>query len=500
MAPLRATLDYYDYMGIAQDADDNQIKAAYRQLAKLYHPDRNRGNDEAKAKFQTLQEAYSILIDIEKRRQYNQIYPSIRTKYATPKASANDRGTAQWDSTTTKPAQDNDASLRVFQEQLSTIDRELQALYQSLNRTKGTLKESQGSLDEVLAALQKLDLEDREDEAAEVLSNGWYSYLFGGQKSSAQEEERKNNRARRQTERRVGRLVHESKRSRCRDNVKGLQGTLAELEIKVELKEAQRKFVLRKREDAKRAAEWARVYAEQQAARQKKQEEAQRAQEEEKKAQEWSRKHQEESRRFEEEIRKSQEDAWKARADEFRKRRERDEKARKEKDENDRREREERVRKENAEKARKERIEKARKESEERARREREERLRKERIEKAQKESQGKARREREETDRREAAILNSDQWLKKTREAKKAQEAEAARRWETDVLKETRKTNGKGKTPHRAAACSHKTWWIKVDGGHLCKHCEELTFRFAYKCPDCLTMACAGCMRSLKA
>ena len=64
--------DYYEVLGVSRDADDAAIKKAYRQLAKKYHPDTNPGDKEAEAKFKEASEAYAVLSDAEKRRQYDQ--------------------------------------------------------------------------------------------------------------------------------------------------------------------------------------------------------------------------------------------------------------------------------------------------------------------------------------------------------------------------------------------------------------------------------------------
>lgn len=64
--------DYYEVLGVAKSADDAEIKKAYRALAKKYHPDVNPGNAEAEAKFKEASEAYAILSDPDKRRQYDQ--------------------------------------------------------------------------------------------------------------------------------------------------------------------------------------------------------------------------------------------------------------------------------------------------------------------------------------------------------------------------------------------------------------------------------------------
>ena len=64
--------DYYEVLGIEKNADDAAIKKAYRALAKKYHPDMNPGDAEAEKKFKEASEAYAILSDPEKRRQYDQ--------------------------------------------------------------------------------------------------------------------------------------------------------------------------------------------------------------------------------------------------------------------------------------------------------------------------------------------------------------------------------------------------------------------------------------------
>ena len=64
--------DYYEVLGIDRNADDAAIKKAYRVLAKKYHPDMNPGDEEAEKKFKEASEAYAVLSDPEKRRQYDQ--------------------------------------------------------------------------------------------------------------------------------------------------------------------------------------------------------------------------------------------------------------------------------------------------------------------------------------------------------------------------------------------------------------------------------------------
>lgn len=65
--------DYYDILGVKDGASDEEIKRTYRDLAKKYHPDKNRGDKNAEARFKEISEAYNVLRDPAKRRQYDQM-------------------------------------------------------------------------------------------------------------------------------------------------------------------------------------------------------------------------------------------------------------------------------------------------------------------------------------------------------------------------------------------------------------------------------------------
>ena len=64
--------DYYKILGVSEDADAKEIKAKYRKLAMKYHPDRNPDDKKAEEMFKTISEAYEILGDENKRKEYDE--------------------------------------------------------------------------------------------------------------------------------------------------------------------------------------------------------------------------------------------------------------------------------------------------------------------------------------------------------------------------------------------------------------------------------------------
>src|SRR3712207_8000816 len=63
--------DYYEVLGVKRDASEDEIKKAYRKLARENHPDRNPGDKQAETRFKEVQDAYDVLSDKTKRAQYD---------------------------------------------------------------------------------------------------------------------------------------------------------------------------------------------------------------------------------------------------------------------------------------------------------------------------------------------------------------------------------------------------------------------------------------------
>ena len=63
--------DYYKILGVQKNASEGEIKKAYRKLAMKYHPDHTKGDKGAEEKFKKISEAYAVLSDTEKRKEYD---------------------------------------------------------------------------------------------------------------------------------------------------------------------------------------------------------------------------------------------------------------------------------------------------------------------------------------------------------------------------------------------------------------------------------------------
>lgn len=87
----KSKFDYYEELGVAEDATSDEIKKAYRRLAVKYHPDKNPGNAEAEKKFKRTAKAYEVLIDEKLRSEYdNNELPLVRKTWK-PESKTNSK-------------------------------------------------------------------------------------------------------------------------------------------------------------------------------------------------------------------------------------------------------------------------------------------------------------------------------------------------------------------------------------------------------------------------
>lgn len=87
--------DYYNILGVKRDASEQEIKKAYRKLARQYHPDVNPGDKSAEARFKEINEAYEVLSDREKRQKYDRY--GDQWQYADQFAKAGRQQAQYWD-------------------------------------------------------------------------------------------------------------------------------------------------------------------------------------------------------------------------------------------------------------------------------------------------------------------------------------------------------------------------------------------------------------------
>ena len=86
---MATTRDYYEVLALAKNATADEIKKSYRRLARKFHPDTNRNDPSAEAKFKEVQEAYDVLSDAKKREAYDQFgHAGVNSAHAADAAAA----------------------------------------------------------------------------------------------------------------------------------------------------------------------------------------------------------------------------------------------------------------------------------------------------------------------------------------------------------------------------------------------------------------------------
>ena len=93
--------DYYEILGVPPGAEKKVLKQTYRQLARKYHPDLNPGNKEAEEKFKTINEAYQVLSDTEKRKKYDE----LRAQYQQWQQAGGRQQDFDWQNWSSQPGQ-----------------------------------------------------------------------------------------------------------------------------------------------------------------------------------------------------------------------------------------------------------------------------------------------------------------------------------------------------------------------------------------------------------
>ena len=105
--------DYYQILGVSQTASEKEIKKSFRQLAKMYHPDKNIGDDYADERFKQINEAYQTLSDRIKKAQYDAV---LNYKRTTVHHTNTYRTTTSKSSHTRKKAHPNQAEIKPLTE------------------------------------------------------------------------------------------------------------------------------------------------------------------------------------------------------------------------------------------------------------------------------------------------------------------------------------------------------------------------------------------------
>ncbi|KAH8742902.1 DnaJ domain-containing protein [Diaporthe sp. PMI_573] len=368
--------NYYAILELAPTADDAAIKASYRRLAKLRHPDKNPYNPGATAQFQILSVAYKTLIDPQKRREYDSSVRPARQSPCNPDGSSSSKPTYSGNREArpnTASYTDDDEGRRV-KRKIKELEKELESLRKTRFSLEAHLLEARHRLAGVQEALDRLQAEEDKDAQEEAAKRTWFASLFRARES----EEAKEARERRTTGRRTGRIVRETERDSCTRKINTLTSQLQRL--RMHISSVQHDKRLEEQQEERRQDILAKE-------------------------------------RREATQRKAEDDMERAR-----------------------------------QKARDDAV-------------------------KSQKERQA-----------REAQVRRD-----------RAQEAQKQKQQGPKAKPNQPRSQPQAAGQAKTEACVHRGWWTQVEGRHRCHRCLQTTARFAFECPHCSKIACAGCRNILR-
>ncbi|XXG99547.1 hypothetical protein Hte_005886 [Hypoxylon texense] len=211
MAPSVVVDDYYAILGVDRTAGADTLKAAWRKLARIKHPDKNPGNPTATAEFQLLESAYSTLCDPTRRRAYDVQFPPRFTSNG-PAPGANYHNYAG--------TSGDDASERKNSERESKRDH----LQHEKRTEEAGVFEARRNLKRLQEEIRKLDEEAKRDVAEESSWWGYFASMIHG--SQKQREEKSRERDRRGLDRIAARRIKENELERQSAKVTRLEHAL----------------------------------------------------------------------------------------------------------------------------------------------------------------------------------------------------------------------------------------------------------------------------------
>ncbi|OCL03808.1 DnaJ-domain-containing protein [Glonium stellatum] len=454
MAPVEIKDDYYDILGVSNTATIEIITSSYRRLALDRHPDKNPNNPGATAAFQLLSCAYQTIKDPDKRRAYDKEWPNIkRTQTAQKEAKRRQEEFAEAERK--KAAEDNAKK----QKEKCAREERLRHLERLRSKYDGDIFELRRVVRRLEADTKRLQDQDNEELRKERERNSWWAYVtspfYAPQKET---EEEKQTREVERLQRLASKRIKEQDLAEKKAKLQGWEDALKDTNNKIAADKAKEEEEARlqaaKMQEKLRRAKEARRRAEEEAA-------------EEERRKRWE----------EAQARKQREEAQ----------------ARKQREEAQARMRQEQAARA-AREAREAREAQEAWEEQMRAWRAAEERRKAEEDRKAEERRKTEEKRKQEEKQKAEAEKrARAASWAETARKPPKARNE-----WFDSEVPYHSPFRGSGPSK-TSSACRHEMFWPKLNGSHTCQNCHGIQRRFAFQCPGCNMIACAGCRQSLR-